>query len=100
MAPQEPVGPPCPKCYSPLTERLRCGQGVRASPVYSCADCGHIWEQAVPDESGLITQCPHCTSKQIKSLPPTKPDSQLTWYYCTGCGRFLSTPQTAALPLH
>jgi hypothetical protein len=53
MPPADPAGPPCPKCLSPITDRLPFGDRCHPLPVYACLDCGCVWED--PDYDLILT---------------------------------------------
>jgi len=61
------IGPPCPKCQSPHSERLEFST-ERPFHVYRCFQCGHIWR--LPVEPPTTTAppkivCPRCHSAAV-----------------------------------
>ena len=39
--------------------------------------------------------CPFCDSTKVRPLPPTTPNTLVTWYFCTYCSRLFSKPRPA-----
>jgi len=44
MPPDNLEGPACPNCHSVDTERLPFNETTGPLAVYSCGECGHVWQ--------------------------------------------------------
>jgi len=42
--------PPCPKCLAADTERLPFAANAQMLPVYTCNECGHVWQVTPPSD--------------------------------------------------